>query len=218
MANVFEEVIPDLNKPGMIPFYSSYFKEVKCQQGIADFIIPIGPKLEESKIKEFKNLVNNLPPSSIQIVSFLNHLNPISKEYIIQNSGFTKQTIIKALSNLEKDGLVKLNDSGMYMLTTEWPTSELNLWAFELKLHNWKRALFQALQSKAYASSVTVVFPSEKEDLILEKLEIFASLKVGVLILDVKNKKIRNLIQPAPNAPTSKSHFLYTFTQLIKMA
>ncbi len=105
-------------------------------------------------------------------------------------------------------GLI-IQSGNLYYLSGQSKSEVGDIWAFELKLSNWKRAIFQALQYKAFANYSVIVFPIEKEKLLLNNLETFRNLNIGVLLFDIKNQKSQWLVHPKKEKPISKSQTIY---------
>lgn len=111
------------------------------------------------------------------------------------------------------NGLVIEKDD-LYFLAVNDDPNKNNIWAFELKLSNWKRALFQALQYKAFANYVAVVLPHEKEKVLQQNLSTFISLNVGVLLFDPKAKKAKWLRRPKKEPSISKWQTLFMLAKI----
>lgn len=109
-----------------------------------------------------------------------------------------------------------LKKGSLYYLNSEIILQE-EIWAFELKLADWKRAIFQASQYKAFASYSVAVFPAEKENIIRENIQSFKKLNIGVLIFDLKNKKSKWLSRSKKSKPVSKWQMVYILLKLSKM-
>ena len=81
-------------------------------------------------------------------------------------------------------------------------------------MKNWKRAIFQALQYKAFSNYVFTVFPKQKEVLIIKNIDSFKRFGVGVIIFDHENKQIFLVNEPSKNEFTSEIHSLTTFSNI----
>jgi len=72
-----------------------------------------------------------------------------------------------------------------------------DLWAFELKLDDWKRCLTQTLVCRTYAHRVTAVFPASKVKHITAIAPEFERHHIGVMLFDVDSQKIQPVV-PTP--------------------
>lgn len=193
--------------------FSSVFKEVSSIKGIPDFVaISCESKLGVENIKIDNNLAS-LESSSI-ILAMLKKKSGRTLKYISKLSGLSEKVTLRTLNHLIEVGFVKKNKTGLYLLGDKWIEPETEIWAFELKLSNWKRALFQALQYKAFANRVLVVFPIEKSNLIKKNLDAFKKFKIGVVLFDSNNNQVLTLNKPSKLKPASKSHSLYVIQKL----
>jgi hypothetical protein len=95
-------------------------------------------------------------------------------------------------------------------------TSEsMHVWAFELKLKNWKRALYQAFRCKSFADWVFVVLPSEKRSLALKNVDLFRSLDVGLCVFDLSSSQVEQLHVPEQNKRFFKPYREFAVDRLL---
>jgi len=92
----------------------------------------------------------------------------------------------------------------------------VDFWAFEVKINKWKRALFQAMQSKVFAARTVVVLPPDRERVLLANLAKFRNMKVGVMTFDASRQECRVLLAPPRTGGTSRFHYLFTLAQVLK--
>lgn len=199
------------------PSFDSVYREVVCQQGIADFITTVNIRSQAPNIDKIDSL-QRASETSIRILSLLKRASPRSMEHLIKKSGLTDQTVMRALSHLMADGMITKTDSGNYLLSNAWYMHPVQLWAFELKLTDWRRALFQALQCKAFATCVVTVFPMERRKLLELHLDKFRTMRVGVMLFDTYTHDYHVLLRPLKSRPASHMHYLYAFSQIASMS
>ena len=60
--------------------------------------------------------------------------------------------------------------------------------AIEMKLSNWKRALYQAFIYTNFANKSYIAMPENKQETILKNIDEFTKWGIGVLIVDSNNK------------------------------
>ena len=102
-----------------------------------------------------------------------------------------------------------------YSLYANWKNFDVDLWAFELKLKNWKRALYQATQYKAFSSNVFTIFPSYKKDLLEKNLYYFKNLNIGCILMDSDTNELTVLNYPQKEELVIGSQYLYALTETI---
>jgi hypothetical protein len=81
------------------------------------------------------------------------------------------------------------------------------LWAFELKLSDWKRALFQTVQAKSYAHYAMAIFPIEHVEHIRSIVGRFSQMRVGVGVFDMKTRQLQIIAKPQKESPWSPSDY-----------
>lgn len=211
MSIAFEKLIRTNVDFTGIPKFDLIYKEVVCQQGIADFVGLVS-KCGIEDIEIFEN-VQSLETGTL-IFSLLKPKATRSKHFLQEKTGLSEKTIIRVLRELNKNGLVSETKEGLYTLSSNMKMPKLDIWAFELKISNWKRALFQALQYKAFANYSLVVFPFEKKNVLTKQIELFKELNVGILLFDMYSGQLEFVLHPKKERASSKWHTLFALGQL----
>lgn len=187
--------------------FSHVFQEVCCQQGRVDLVATVG------HIGTVSPLTAVSCGSSATVLSLLKPRAPRTQRYLIERTGLTATTVKKALVRLENADLVIRTKSDLYLLADCDAFLE-EIWAFEVKINNWKRALFQAMQSRAFANYAIAVFPRNKTSVLLEHAPRFRSLRIGLMVYDASSDEYEFLVKPCKTKPFSKRHRLYAQGQL----
>ncbi len=203
MADVFKYALENSLIKG-IPSFEILSSEAMCQQGIADFVGITSAEM----VKKYTNISITSSESSSVILSILKYKSGRSREYLQKKTNLSDASFYRATKELIDVGLI-IQSGNLYYLSGQSKSEVGDIWAFELKLSNWKRAIFQALQYKAFANYSVIVFPIEKEKLLLNNLETFRNLNIGVLLFDIKNQKSQWLVHPKKEKPISKSQTIY---------
>ena len=136
MANAFEDMLLASLVKG-VPNFDVLYREVVCQQGIPDFIGLLSDRLIQNY--SFANLTAT--ESCSVILSILKRNSGRKKRYIKEKTSLSDATLNRALRELLINKLV-IEKDGLYFLAVNDDPNNNNIWAFELKLSNWKRALF----------------------------------------------------------------------------
>lgn len=214
MADAFIEFLKSKHGKTVFPKYFAIYREVICRQGITD-ILAI-EALEKGKVfeRQIELVAGTGIESSARILSLLSYNSPRTEKYLMHNTGLTIKTFRRTISELLERGIIVKNDKGSYKLEERFYRYPAEIWAFELKLNDWKRAIFQAMQYKAFASKVITVFPEEKEKLLLENLESFRRRKIGLSIFDANSGMYKVLLKPMKERPSSKKHYFYTLSKI----
>jgi len=218
LSERFEILIRNESSQLGFPKFNSIHKEVVCLQGVADFVATLGPKLRSFASEKVLGAVDSGLDSSARILSLLKHSSPRSEDFITKKTGFSQKTVRALIGKMLDKNVIRKTAKGNFLLTSEWNPPPIEMWAFELKISNWKRAIYQAMQYKAFASRVYTVFPKEKEKLLISKLELFRNMKIGVIVFDLQNGNVSKiLLKATKEAPSSHLHYLYTVLQMASL-
>jgi len=189
-----------------LPAFERLFREL---QGSADFVGFPHEKLIGTY--DFSKL-SSLEHGSL-VLSILKYNSGRTKDYIKERTGITDTALNRALRELKaNDFLVKKKN--LYFLSKSFVQESDNIWAFDLKAPNWKRALQQATLYKAFANYVVAVRPSDEEEALQEKLELFAELNVGLLLFDPQSLEYKWLRRPLKDNALSKWQKLFFSVRL----
>ncbi|MFH1010973.1 MAG: helix-turn-helix domain-containing protein [bacterium] len=215
MAKAFEQCLrAPASFPGF-PNFDTVVREVMCQQGVADFIAAVGLRQRRKQVAKLGDMAESTGINSIRVLSLLKPVAPRTKDYLVEQSGLSRQIVTRVLAHLVSQRLAKRVGDRAFRLFSESFSYPGELWAFELKLNNWKRALFQASQYKAFASRVVTVFPMEREKTLKSNLDKFDKAKVGVMIFDASDRSFKVLQRPSKIRPSSRMHYLFAFSQVV---
>ena len=189
-----------------LPAFERLFREL---QGSADFVGFPHEKLIGTY--DFSKL-SSLEHSSL-VLSILKYNSGRTKDYIKERTGITDTALNRTLRELKvNDFLVKKKN--LYFLSKSFVQESDNIWAFDLKAPNWKRALQQATLYKAFANYVVAVRPSDEEEALQEKLELFAELNVGLLLFNPQSLEHKWLRRPLKDNALSKWQKLFFLGRL----
>lgn len=214
MADAFEKYLLAPTRELEYPDFPIIEREVKCQQGIADFIVSPEPNDPDNKNSFAPKYSGQSSESYFRILSLFGKISTLTLQDLTKITGYERPTILRTINSLKAQEIIVQNKDSTLSLSRDWSSPAVEFWAFELKLSNWKRALFQALQYKAYASISITVFPKEKEKLLIKHLNNFKSTGIGIVLFDPKDNSFQELLPPQKTAPSSWAHYLYVFYQM----
>jgi hypothetical protein len=208
MGNAFKAALPFI--PGL-PKFQSLYREVECRQGVADFI---GLEKEGPLIIP----ANCSLLSGSNIMSILLEAAATEKQ-LLEKTSYGLPTLKRTLNAALKENKITLNKEGQYCLTKQIVEASnsnywSNLWAFELKLHAWHRALFQAAQYFPFSSHSVVVMPFGKKEITEAQSRAFAFMGIGLLLYDATNNNSKWIVAPKENLHPYAIFALYTSAQL----
>lgn len=189
-----------------LPNFESVYREL---QGSADFV---GfPHEKVIGTYDFSKL-SSLEHSSL-ILSILKYNSGRTKEYIKERTGIADTALNRTLRELKANNLM-LKKKNLYFLSDSFVQESDNIWAFDIKAPNWKRALGQAGLHKAFANYVVVVRPFDEEEALQEKLELFAELNVGLMLFNSQSLEFKWLRRPLKDNALSKWQKLFFLGRL----
>jgi len=122
----------------------------------------------------------------------------------------------KSLRQLEELGLARGNDAHEYALSPTLAHIDWELWAFELKLHDWKRALYQALQYQAFAHFSVVVIAEQWAHRAERQVDAFRSFNIGIIALEADTRHMRIILHPQKSTPRSRFHYYYALGKFLR--
>ena len=189
-----------------LPAFESVYRKL---QGGADFVGFPHEKIIGTH--DFSKL-SSLEHSSL-VLSILKYNSGRTKDYIKERTGIADTALNRTLRELRANGLM-LKKKNLYFLADSFVQENDSVWAFDIKAPNWKRALQQAGLYKAFANYVVAVRPFDEEEVLQEKLELFAELNVGLLLFNVQTLEFKWLKRPLKDNALSKWQKLFFLGRL----
>jgi hypothetical protein len=215
LAVAFEEVITNGAWASYYSPFTRMLREVACLQGRPDFV-GLHAGATNISMDQTDQLAAVLKvPSTTRILSLLHYAAPRTEKYLLRASGFSLPVVRRSIMALESFDLITPSGHLTYVLSSSFPKIQWELWAFEIKVDHWQRALYQALQYRAFAHRVTVVLPERWVHRAEHNINRFSLLNVGVIALDVDKKAIRFINRPKKRSPASRFHNLFALGKFL---
>ena len=205
-GNSFEIYIK--SNPSYFFTYDMIYKEVESFQGIPDYLGIIMSHLYHGSEKTMQIPINRWHTISI-ILAFMKKKQFRTPNYIIQNTGLSQNIIIRDLNFLCRLGICEKNNVGNYRFVEDFEMPIAHIHSFELKMSNWKRALFQAIRYKTFSEYTSIVMPFEKEQILLQNIDSFKERNIGVLLFDAYSCETKMLYRAKKNSTISLQHLYY---------
>lgn len=137
-----------------------------------------------------------LTPCMAQLISLLQEKGLLEFERLVELAGRSRASVLSAIYQLEADCWVDISPDRSVLLRPRKDTDSGKLWSFELKLENWKRALYQATRNQAFADYSVVVLPIGKMKVAEIEQFVFQKLGIGLLVFDEKTLEGRWIVEP----------------------
>jgi DNA-binding transcriptional ArsR family regulator len=196
--------------------FHSHVREFEALQGRADFVVS-PTNLKSLNYKIVRQIAHGIPsPSSALILSVLTRRKPVRPDDLTANLGLSLYTVRKSLSHLEASDIVEQCGNSEYRISQSFRMPSVELWALELKLHDWKRALYQTLQYRTFAHCAAVVVPEESACRIEKHAGRFSSFNIGVLAFDMDDWSLRTVVRLKTGEPSVDYHHIYAMAEFIR--
>lgn len=210
MAEAFQKIaLRPKGLPG-IGVLGSVYREISCRQGRPDFIALTnkGTFLDNKRM-------SNIGLVGAWILATLKPTSPRTYQYLIKKSEYKEASIRKALNTLVSMAYIKQNGNGSYVLGDFTQFLETDVWAFELKLSNPKRAIFQAQQYKSFAERTVIIIPLNQAKNYTRFEKTMKRWGIGLATFDPFTGEFNLLKRPVKTKPFSKEHYMYAILQLL---
>ena len=146
-------------------------------------------------------------PKNARILAILRYRARRRLEYIERNTGMPRNVVKRQIRDLEGVGIVTVHGNSSVSLTKPLPWDMLEIVAYETKLKNWRRALQQAIDYRAFSCSVRIVMPDPGARLAKKTEGVFRSHGIGLISIDTHGRQTIK-IKSRKRRPSSRRHFL----------
>ena len=214
MADAFERRLHSHRALMGVGRFSQVFREVDCHRGRPDFI---GIQTRMLPFRPYHESTHSIGIS--RILSLLKSSSPRSLASLTQLSHLSREVVIKSIRQLILRGLIEeLSPGGRFILSAGAALFEMESTAFELKLKNPRRAVFQAQQYTLFAQRVWIVVPPahvagfDTYRLVLDRW------RIGLATFNPHNHIFRNILAAKRGLPVSREHQAYAMLRLVGRA
>lgn len=210
MADAFHELLSQrISLPG-VGRLTRVFREIDCHRGRPDFIA-----LAHGTSRFLKGKGVEAKAAGSLILSFLHSRSPRSLQYLAKHSGLSMRTVQKVTSELLTRRHVLQTETGSLTLNAARRLWEVQVWAFELKIDNPRRALFQAQQFRLFAHHALIVVPPSQIHLYEKYSESMERWGIGLARFDPLGGEFVVERAPRRGDPQSRHHQAYALFQML---
>jgi hypothetical protein len=214
LTTAFEQLLSTASWQNRFPRFTDLVLELDCHQGRPDLVAATSRE-GTSQFAGCDVLTQALSdPMLVRILSVLKPVAPRTEDYVLRTTGLSTRTMRRGLRSLVDQGLVSQTGNG-YAVSSLVGNIDTEMWAFEVKLVDWQRALFQALQYQAFAHRVAVVVSEVGARRIEPHLLRFRTLGVGVIAVSNDAQGFRVLQHHKKRQPSSRFHYLYALGKFL---
>ena len=209
MAHAFQRLLLSENGLPGVGTFGAVYREISCRQGRPDFIALQYQAF--SICRDNMDIPGFVGPAIFQC---LKPKAPRTLDYLVDKLEFGRESIRRSLRQLIENGYVEQLETGSYRLTGNMNHATPEIWTFELKLNNPKKAVFQAQQSRAYAERAIIVIPPGQEKNYERFRETMQRWHIGLATFDPLTGAFRFVRKGRKSRALSPAHQIYTLSQL----
>ena len=211
MAQAFRRLLLSENGLPGVGCFGAIYREISCRQGRPDFIALryISPSDQDNAI----NVPGLVGPAILQ---YLKPRAPRTFDYLFKRLEFSRESIRKSLKLMIEKGYIEQLKSGAYRLAADINRYKPEIWTFELKLSNPKKAVFQAQQSRAYSERAIIVVPPGQERNYERFRETMQRWHIGLAIFDPLSGIFRFVRKGRRSLALSPTQQIYTLSQMAR--
>lgn len=211
MAQAFQRLLMSKNGLPGVGCFSAVYREISCRQGRPDFIA-----LRYKSPSDQRNSINVPGFIGPAILQNLKTKAARTFDYLVGKLEFGRESILKSLRLMMENGCIEQLESGAYRLATAMNHEKPEIWTFELKLNNPRKAVFQAQQSRAYAERAIIVVPPGQEKNYERFRETMQRWHVGLSTFNPNTGVFRFVRRGRKARALSPTQQIYTLSQMAK--
>jgi len=179
--------------------------ESDCSDGRADWVwARMAGKWPSSWCDETLRVVQN--PTCSRILSYLKRSSPRTQAFLRSRLSVSNPTFEKAIRDLVNVKLVRRRSDDIFLLASKADIPSVEICAFEFKLDDWKRALFQATRYRSFAHRVYVVLPTSIITRTEKLWDSFQMQNIGLLAHD-RHEGSERVLLSRKSEPRSRSNY-----------
>lgn len=184
-----------------IPSFAAFYREIPGTVGIADFVGVVASRWSFTE-RRLRNRLNGLSRGPVAEILYQLESKPgISRQELIDSSQYTRSVVSTATHGLLKAKVIRCRDEKECLLHPRFKFPYADIYFYEIKMENWRRALFQASQSLVYADKAYCVMPNSKRQILLNNRHLFQGVGVGVILFTPACGKVVELIRARKRKP-----------------
>lgn len=210
MADAFERRLRSRAMLRGVGRLSQVFREVECHRGRPDFVGIISHGKRVSIHHQSSHGV-----ATARILSLLKKRSPRTVRNLAAQMDMTVATTRRVLRQLQASCLVEELSTGSFVLLGGAAIFDVETVAFELKLKNPRRAVFQAQQYTLFAQRVWIVIPPLQASSYEGYRPVLARWGIGLATFEPTSRRFSPVIMPTRRAPGSREHQAYAVLRLV---
>lgn len=215
LSRAFENIMRTDAWRSKMAAFSQVIPELECSQGRPDFVACAYDAVL-CQPANFNQILTT--PSFVRILSVLKRGAPRTQSFVTRATGLDPTVVDRRMTYLIKHGVIQEVRPGSFVLAEDLLPVEPELWAFEVKLRDWRRAQFQVLQYRAFAHRATIVIAQQWAHRIERHLPVFVQFGIGIVVVNDETEQFKILGFPKRSNPSSRFHYLYAMGKFLGRA
>lgn len=195
--------------PGVGPVWKA-FEEVHATRGRPDFVAIV--RAPEKRLRKQSSSLNM---AACSVLASLCPRKALGIGTLSSRAGLSERAVKAALAVLERAGYAMGSERSTFTLAHGSGYGNIETWAFELKLRNAKRAVFQAQQYRLFAQRVVIVVPPKQLKKFLDLSVTLGRWGIGVATFDPVSSEFRLNRRPRRSEPVAKRHQVYVLSRIV---
>ncbi len=151
----------------------------------------------------------------LRLLSLLKRHSPRPGASLPEQMGMTRTTVRQTLRQLQACGLVEELTGGSFALSGGAKIFEIETIAFELRLKNARRAVFQTQQYTLFAQQVWIVVPPCQGKSYDAYRPVLARWGIGLGTFNPNNHRFNRIVNARRRPPGSREHQAYAVLRLV---
>lgn len=171
---------------------ASFIRELETPYGRPDVVLfDTRPDSRRSIMAAMQTSPSTTAFSSVLFALKESHKR-IDVDELIASTNLSYSSVRGVLKAMREQRLISVTKHGI-CLTKKALIPQTTIVSIEFKLHDWRKALQQAVRHLAFADKAYVIMPQEKKRLLVENLELFNSFGVSVAVYDASSGELEEL-------------------------
>lgn len=198
-----------------LPSGTVYRLELDCTQGIADVVTacPNGHAFLPAAATHAK--LKGFSLSTAKILSALRGKRISCFEELETKTGLSRETVRSQLRVLERLAIIEHSRNKLIRLNHPVRSPFKEIFAYEVKVKDWKSGLRQARSYRSFAHRAVLVLPLERLDSLRKQRQVFKRFNVGLLGVG-KHGDLKWLYKPKKTEPISLPRTLIASVDLMR--
>lgn len=193
-------------------------KELKTSLGVPDYVLLT--ERDYLKLQQFAKSYSDIRMTGkyAAVTSYVAKKKGASIHELAMLFNKRRSDVLRALMELEEWGVISFKNKhrNNVMINSGFEIPALESVAIELKLSSWEKALWQAARNGSQFASSCVVMPSNKLDLLNNKLDLFKTNNVNTAVFDISSLTLTPVHLITHIQPVSGRYHLEAINTLVR--